>query len=81
MRADLERAAAGLPVAAAHDTSAATQLIAAAAAGYATATALDRARPDEDLEPESRGMTWRKLALAAVAILAVAALIGYLALP
>ena len=78
MRADLERAAAGLPVAAAHDTSAATQLIAPAAAGYATATALDQVA-DEDLEPESRGMTWRKLALAAVAILAVAALIGYLA--
>jgi serine/threonine-protein kinase len=82
MRTDLERAAAGLPVAAMHDTSAATQLIAPAAAGYdgyATATALDQVPDEEEFEPEPRGMTWRKLALAALAILAVAALIGYLA--
>jgi eukaryotic-like serine/threonine-protein kinase len=82
MRTDLERAAAGLPVAAMHDTSAATQLIAPAAAGYdqyATATALDQVPEEEEYEPERRGMTWRKLALAALAILAVAALIGYLA--
>jgi serine/threonine-protein kinase len=82
MRTDLERAAAGLPVAAMHDTSAATQLIAPAAVGYdqyATATALDQVADEEDLEPEPRGMTWRKLLLAALAILAVAALIGYLA--
>jgi serine/threonine-protein kinase len=82
MRTDLERAAAGLPVAAAHDTSAATQLIAPAAAGYdgyATATALDQVPDEEEFEPEPRGMTWRKLVLAALAILAVAALIGYLA--
>ncbi|HJU97853.1 MAG TPA: Stk1 family PASTA domain-containing Ser/Thr kinase [Jiangellaceae bacterium] len=82
MRTDLERAAAGLPVAAMHDTSAATQLIAPAAVGYdqyATATALDQVADEADLEPEPRGMTWRKLLLAALAILAVAALIGYLA--
>jgi serine/threonine-protein kinase len=81
MRTDLERAAAGLPVAAMHDTSAATQLIAPAAGydGYATATALDQVPDEEEFEPEPRGMTWRKLTLAALAILAVAALIGYLA--
>jgi eukaryotic-like serine/threonine-protein kinase len=82
MRTDLERAAAGLPVAAMHDTAAATQLIAPAAAGYdqyATATALDQVPDEEEVEPEPRGMTWRKLLLAALAILAVAALIGYLA--
>jgi len=82
MRTDLERAAAGLPVAALHDTSAATQLIAPAAAGYdgyATATALDQVPDEDEFEPEPRGMTWRKLTLAALAILAVAALIGYLA--
>src|ERR687891_317635 len=89
MRADLERAAAGLPVAAAIDTSAATQFIAPSALGgdtayngYPTATAMqevDEARYEEELEPEKRGMTWRTLALAALAILAVAAIIGYLA--
>ena len=89
MRADLERAAAGLPVAAAHDTSAATQFIAPGAVGgdtayngYPTATAMqeiDEDRYEEELEPEKRGMTWRTLVLAALAILAVAAIIGYLA--
>jgi serine/threonine-protein kinase len=89
MRADLDRAAAGLPVAAAHDTSAATQFIAPSALGadtahngYPTATAMqeiDEARYEEELEPERRGMRWRTLALAALAILAVAAIIGYLA--
>jgi len=83
MRADLERAAAGLPVAAAHDTSAATQFIAPSPLddtryGYATATAMDQL-DDELEEPGRRGMTWRTLALAAVAILAVAGIIGYLA--
>jgi serine/threonine-protein kinase len=89
MRADLDRAAAGLPVAAANDTSAATQFIAPSALGadtayngYPTATAMqeiDEAGYEEDLEPERRGMTWRTLALAALAILAVAGIIGYLA--
>jgi eukaryotic-like serine/threonine-protein kinase len=89
MRADLDRAAAGLPVAAAHDTSAATQFIAPGALGadtayngYPTATAMqeiDEAGYEEELEPERRGMTWRTLALAALAILAVAGIIGYLA--
>ncbi|HEU0214204.1 MAG TPA: Stk1 family PASTA domain-containing Ser/Thr kinase [Jiangellaceae bacterium] len=89
MRADLERAAAGLPVAAANDTSAATQFIAPSALGadtayngYPTATAMqeiDEAGYEEELEPERRGMTWRTLALAALAILAVAGIIGYLA--
>jgi serine/threonine-protein kinase len=89
MRADLDRAAAGLPVAAANDTSAATQFIAPSALGadtayngYPTATAMqeiDEAGYEEELEPERRGMTWRTLALAALAILAVAGIIGYLA--
>jgi serine/threonine-protein kinase len=89
MRADLDRAAAGLPVAAAHDTSAATQFIAPGALGadtayngYPTATAMqeiDEAGYEEELEPERRGMRWRTLALAALAILAVAGIIGYLA--
>ena len=79
MRADLERAAAGLPVAAAHDTSAATQLIAAAPAGYdsyGTVTDLDQV--EEVPEPEPRGMSWGRLVLIALAILAVAGIIGYL---
>jgi serine/threonine-protein kinase len=89
MRADLERAAAGLPVAAAHDTSAATQFIApsplgadTAYNGYSTAPAMqevDDTGYEEELEAERRGMTWRTLALAALAILAVAGIIGYLA--
>jgi eukaryotic-like serine/threonine-protein kinase len=88
MRVDLERAAAGLPVAAAHDTSAATQFIApsplgdTAYGGYPTATALQEIEEEpylEEPEEERRGMTWRTLALAAIAILAVAGIIGYLA--
>ncbi len=86
MRVDLERAAAGLPVAAAHDTSAATQFIAPGPLNdtryepYPTATALDQIGDgdEEEYGPEQRGMTWRSLALAAVAILAVAGIIGYL---
>ncbi len=79
MRADLERAAAGLPVAAAHDTSAATQLIAAAPAGYDSyGTAADLDQVEEVPEPEPRGMSWGRLVLIALAILAVAGIIGYL---
>ncbi|MBD0292654.1 MAG: Stk1 family PASTA domain-containing Ser/Thr kinase [Jiangellaceae bacterium] len=81
MRADLERAAAGLPVAAAHDPSAATQLIAPATVAYdayPTATAFDQV-PAPVTEPERRGgMGWGRLALIALLILGAAAAIGYL---
>jgi len=82
MRADLERAASGLPVAAANDTSAATQLIAPATVaydaynGYGTVADLDQV--EKDAEPERRGMSWGRLLLIALAILAVAGIIGYL---
>jgi eukaryotic-like serine/threonine-protein kinase len=81
MRADLERAAAGLPVAAAHDTSAATQLIAPATVAYDQygGTVADLGPIQEDVaEPERRGMSWGRLLLIALAILAVAGVIGYL---
>jgi beta-lactam-binding protein with PASTA domain/tRNA A-37 threonylcarbamoyl transferase component Bud32 len=83
MRADLERAAAGLPVAAAADTSAATQLIAPATVAYDSydqyGTVADAAPVTEtDAEPERRGMSWGRLLLIALAILAVAGVIGYL---
>jgi beta-lactam-binding protein with PASTA domain/predicted Ser/Thr protein kinase len=81
MRADLERAAAGLPVAAAADTSAATQLIAPATVAYDQygGTVADLGPVDEDLgEPERRGMSWGRLLLIALAILAVAGIIGFL---
>ncbi|MFW6090247.1 MAG: Stk1 family PASTA domain-containing Ser/Thr kinase [Actinomycetota bacterium] len=85
MRVDLERCAAGIPVAA--DATASTQLI--AGGGYAdmgygpAATSMydqvdDDYYPDEQ-EPERRGMSWGALVAAALAILAVAAVIGYLA--
>jgi eukaryotic-like serine/threonine-protein kinase len=81
MRADLERAAAGLPVAAAQDTSAATQLIAPATVAYDQygGTVADLGPVEEEAaEPESRGMSWGRLLLIALAILAVAGIIGYL---
>jgi eukaryotic-like serine/threonine-protein kinase len=83
MRADLERAAAGLPVAAAADTSAATQLIAPATVAYDRydqyGTVADVAPVEETVtEPERRGMSWGRLLLIALAILAVAGVIGYL---
>ena len=79
MRADLERAAAGLPVAAAHDTSAATQLIAAAPTAYDSyGTVADLDQVEEGPEPEPRGISWGRLVLIALAILAVAGIIGYL---
>ena len=79
MRADLERAAAGLPVAAAHDTSAATQLIAAAPVGYDSyGTVADLDQVEDVGEPEPGGMSWGRLVLIALAILAVAGIIGYL---
>ncbi|HEX2360437.1 MAG TPA: Stk1 family PASTA domain-containing Ser/Thr kinase [Jiangellaceae bacterium] len=81
MRADLERAAAGLPVAAAADTSAATQLMAPATVAYDQygGTAADLGAVDEDLgEGERRGMSWGRLLLIALAILAVAGIIGFL---
>ena len=83
MRADLERAAAGLPVAAAADTSAATQLIAPATVAYDQydqyGTVADVAPVEETAaEPERRGMSWGRLLLIALAILAVAGVIGYL---
>lgn len=84
MRADLERCAAGLPVAAAADATAATQFM---GGGYAD-TMYDQAPTSmyeegvddyvEDEEPEKRGMSWGALILAALAILAVAGLIGFL---
>ncbi|MFW6203780.1 MAG: Stk1 family PASTA domain-containing Ser/Thr kinase [Actinomycetota bacterium] len=85
MRVDLERCAAGIPVAA--DATASTQLIAGggygdAAYGPAATSMYDQVDedyyPDEE-EPERRGMSWGALVAAALAILAVAAVIGYLA--
>ncbi len=81
MRTDLERAAAGLPVAAAADTSAATQLIAhAPPASETEALPLDddTPLPDEDDEDEPRGFSWWAVALGSLAVLAIAGLIGYL---
>src|SRR5690606_35533617 len=85
MRADLERCAAGIPVAA--DATASTQLIAGGgyadtAYGPAATSMYDQAEEDyypEEEEPERRGMSWGALIAAALAILAVAAVIGYLA--
>jgi serine/threonine-protein kinase len=83
MRGDLERAAAGLPVAAAADATAATQFI---GGGYAdtmydpAATAMyDDVVDDypEEEEPEKKGMSWGALIGAALAILLVAGLIGF----
>jgi serine/threonine-protein kinase len=83
MRTDLQRAAAGLPVAAAADTSAATQLIAPATVAYDQydqyGTVADAGQVEEEpAEPEPRGMSWGRLLLIALAILAVAGIIGYL---
>jgi eukaryotic-like serine/threonine-protein kinase len=85
MRADLERCAAGLPVAAAADATAATQLIGGAGYGdtmydQAPTAMYDDAIDDYDdaEEPERKGMSWGALIAAALAILAVAGLIGYL---
>ncbi|TDC47370.1 Stk1 family PASTA domain-containing Ser/Thr kinase [Jiangella ureilytica] len=84
MRTDLERAAAGLPVAAAADTSAATQLIANAGAATVAAGAvpLDDATPYpdeyEDDDDERKGFSWWAVVLGALAVLAIAGLIGYL---
>ncbi|WP_053203755.1 Stk1 family PASTA domain-containing Ser/Thr kinase [Jiangella muralis] len=85
MRTDLERAAAGLPVAAAADTSAATQLIANAGPATVAAGAMplddDTPYPDEydDEEDEQRkGFSWWAVVLGALAVLAIAGLIGYL---
>jgi serine/threonine-protein kinase len=81
MRADLERAAAGLPVTAAHDTAAATQLIAPAVGPYdpyGTATALEEVPQEPAVDQERRGIGWGRLTLIALAILAVAGIIGYL---
>jgi serine/threonine-protein kinase len=83
MRGDLERAAAGLPVAAAADATAATQFI---GGGYAdtmydpAATAMYDDDVDEypdEQEPEKKGMSWGALIGAALAILLVAGLIGF----
>jgi serine/threonine-protein kinase len=83
MRGDLERAAAGLPVAAAADATAATQFI---GGGYAdpmydpAATAMYDDVVDEypeEEEPEKKGMSWGALIGAALAILLVAGLIGF----
>ncbi|HEX6327007.1 MAG TPA: Stk1 family PASTA domain-containing Ser/Thr kinase [Jiangellaceae bacterium] len=84
MRGDLERAAAGLPVAAAADATAATQFI---GGGYAdtmydpAATAMYDDVVDEypeEEEPRKKGMGWGALIGAALAILLVAGLIGFL---
>jgi serine/threonine-protein kinase len=83
MRSDLERCAAGLPVAAAADATAATQFI---GGGYADtmydpgATAMYEEVADdypEEEEPEKKGMGWGALIGAAIAILLVAGLIGF----
>ncbi|PSL05165.1 serine/threonine-protein kinase [Haloactinopolyspora alba] len=82
MRSDLERAADGLPVAAAADASAATQLIAHSPGPQTEAMPLDDATPlpdeDEEEEEEARGFSWWAVVLGALAILAIAGLIGYL---
>lgn len=86
MRTDLERAAAGLPVAAAADTSAATQLIANAAPATVAAGAmpLDDDTPypdeldDEEDDEQRKGFSWWAVVLGALAVLAIAGLIGYL---
>src|SRR5690606_18164263 len=82
MRADLERCAAGLPVAAAADATAATQFIGAGAygePGYEPTSTYDQVEeyPDEE-EPRRGGMSWGALIAAALAVLAVAGVIGYL---
>jgi serine/threonine-protein kinase len=82
MRADLERCAAGLPVSA--DATASTQLIGAGGYGetamYDAAPAgYDESFDDYDEGGRKKGMSWGALLLAALAILGVAALIGYLA--
>jgi eukaryotic-like serine/threonine-protein kinase len=82
MRADLERAAAGLPVAAAAETGAATQLIAPATVAYDPydqyGTVADVGQVEEAEPEQRRGMSWGRLLLIALAILAVAGIIGYL---
>lgn len=85
MRADLERCAAGLPVAAAADATAATQFIGGAGYGDTMYDQAPTAMYDEvaddyghEEEPEKKGMSWGALIAAALAILAVAGLIGFL---
>ncbi|HEU0042483.1 MAG TPA: Stk1 family PASTA domain-containing Ser/Thr kinase [Jiangellaceae bacterium] len=78
MRADLQRAAAGLPVAAAVDTAAATQFITPTTVAAYDATPLDdEVLPDEDLD-ERKGVSWWVVALGTVAVLAIAGLIAFL---
>jgi beta-lactam-binding protein with PASTA domain/predicted Ser/Thr protein kinase len=82
MRADLERCAAGMPISA--DATAHTQFI--GGGGYGE-TAFDEpvqtsygdVVDDYDDDDGKRGMRWGPLVAAALAILGVAALIGYLA--
>jgi serine/threonine-protein kinase len=79
MRSDLQRAAAGVPVAAAADTSAATQLIAPAVAPYDDAVPLeDDYYPPRDEEEEGKGFSWWAVALGTLAVMAITGLIGYL---
>jgi serine/threonine-protein kinase len=83
MRADLQRAAAGLPVAAYADTSAATQLMTAAGApAYDDTHMLDDGTLTgdevEDEEDEPKGVPWWAVALGSLAVLAIAGLIGFL---
>jgi eukaryotic-like serine/threonine-protein kinase len=82
MRADLERCAAGLPVSA--EATASTQLI--GAGGYGETAMYDQAPAayddvidDYDEDDGKKGMSWGALILAALAVIGVAALIGYLA--
>ncbi|MGH8827541.1 MAG: Stk1 family PASTA domain-containing Ser/Thr kinase, partial [Jiangellaceae bacterium] len=78
MRADLQRAAAGLPVAAAVDTAAATQFITpTTVAAYDSTPLDDEVLPDED-QDERKGVSWWVVALATVAVLAIAGLIAFL---
>ncbi|WP_129665026.1 Stk1 family PASTA domain-containing Ser/Thr kinase, partial [Phytoactinopolyspora endophytica] len=81
MRADLQRAAAGVPVAAYADTSAATQLMAGGAPAYDdTQVAHDDTMEGDEVEDdeESKGVSWWAVALGALAVLAIAGLIGFL---
>ncbi|NED98719.1 Stk1 family PASTA domain-containing Ser/Thr kinase [Phytoactinopolyspora halotolerans] len=81
MRADLQRAAAGLPVAAYADTSAATQLMAGGAPVYdeTQVAGEDTLEGDEiDEDDEAKGVSWWAVALGSLAVLAIAGLVGFL---
>lgn len=81
MRADLQRAAAGLPVAAAAETASATQIIAPAMMGgngYDEPHPLDdTAYDDVDDEDEERTFPWAAVIFATILALLAAGFLGY----